>query len=63
MTTILDTDTVKLDIYTRTGWKIGPLPPEALPDSFDELEGMVEAGELGMKELPKKAEPKKAKKE
>ena len=61
VTTILDTNKAKLEIYMRTGWKMGPLPPEALPDSFDELEGMVEAGELGMQELPKKT--KKAKKE
>jgi len=62
-TTILDTNTKKLSIYKRGGWKMGPLPPEALPESFDELEDMVKAGELGTQELPKKAEPKKAKKE
>ena len=60
-TTILDTDKAKLDTYRRGGWKIGSLPPEALPESFVELEGMVDAGELGIQELPKKAE--KAKKE
>ena len=63
VTTALDTDAARLDILRRSGWKIGPTPPEALPESFDELEGMVEAGELGMQELPKKAEPKKVKKE
>jgi len=62
VTTILDTNKVKLDIYKRGGWKMGPLPPDGLPESFDELEGMVEAGELGAQELPKKAKPK-AKKE
>jgi len=61
VTTILDTNKAKLDIYKRGGWKMGPLPPEGLPESFDELEGMVAAGELGAQELPKK--PKKAKKE
>jgi len=62
-TTILDTNKEKLNTYERAGWKMGTLPPEGLPESFDELEGMVESGELGAKELPKKAEPKKAKKE
>ena len=60
-TTILDTNTKKLSIYKRGGWKMGPLPPKGLPESFVELEGMVDAGELGAQELPKKAE--KAKKE
>jgi len=60
-TTILDTDKAKLETYRRGGWNIGPLPPEALPESFVELEGMVDAGELGAQELPKKAV--KAKKE
>jgi hypothetical protein len=62
ITTILDTDEEKLDTYKRTGWKIGALPPEALPDSFVELEAMVEAGDLIGASLPKKAEPKKSKK-
>ena len=62
-TTILDTDKDKLATYKRGGWRLGPLPPGALPESFVELEGMAEAGELGMQELPKKAEPKKEKKE
>ena len=62
-TTILDTDKDKLATYKRGGWNLGPLPPEALPESFVELEGMAETGELGMQELPKKAEPKKEKKE
>ena len=62
VTTILDTDKAKLDAYKRTGWKLGDIPQEALPESFVELEGMVEAGLLGIQELPKKAEPKKPKK-
>ena len=62
-TTILDANKEKLDVYRRAGWKIGPLPPKGLPESFVELEGMVDAGVLGVQELPKKAEPKKAKKE
>ena len=57
-TTILDTDKDKLATYKRGGWRLGPLPPGALPESFVELEGMVDAGELGTQELPK---PKKAK--
>ena len=58
-TTILDTDAVKLDIYTRTGWKIEGLQPEALPESLVEIEAMVDAGDLGTKELPKKTKAKK----
>ena len=59
-TTILDTNKEKLNTYARGGWKLGPLPPEGLPESFVELEAMVDAGEIGMIELPKAAEPKKA---
>lgn len=61
ITTILDSDKEKLEIYERLGWKIGVLPPEALPDSIDELEGLVAAGDLIGSSLPKKT--KKAKKE
>lgn len=59
VTTILDTNKEKLSVYERGGWKIGALPPEALPESFVELEGLVEAGDLGASELPKKVAPKK----
>ena len=62
-TTILDTDTEKLTAFKRGGWKIGVLPPEALPDSFVELEAMAEAGDLLGASLPKKPVSKKAKKE
>ena len=59
VTTALDTAAARLDILRRSGWKIGPTPPDALPESFDELEGMVKAGELGAQDLPKKAKAKK----
>ena len=61
VTTILDSNKEKLAIYERGGWKIGPLPPAPLPDSIDELEGLVATGDLIGSSLPKK--PKKAKKE
>ena len=66
-TTILDSNKEKLATYERGGWKIGALPPEALPDSFVELETMAEAGDLAAVEVtkvtPKKSASKKAKKE
>ena len=58
-TTILDTNAEKLATYKRLGWKIEGLQPEALPESLVEIEAMVDAGDLGMKELPKKAKAKK----
>ena len=63
VTTILATNKEKLSIYERGGWKIGSLPPDALPESIDELEELVAAGDLIGASLPKKATPKKAKKE
>ena len=60
VTTILDTNKEKLSIYERGGWKVGSLPPDVLPESIDELEGLVAAGDLIGSSLPKKA--KKAKK-
>ena len=58
-TTILDADAEKLATYKRVGWKIDGLQPEALPESLVEIEAMVDAGDLGTKELPKKAKAKK----
>jgi hypothetical protein len=59
ITTILDTNKEKLDVYKRVGWKIGPLPPAPLPEGIVELEELVAAGDLIGASLPKKAEPKK----
>ncbi|GAG03856.1 unnamed protein product [marine sediment metagenome] len=63
VTTSLDDDTERLANFKRVGWKIGALPPEALPDSLDELEIMAEAGDLLAVEVAKKPASKKAKKE
>ena len=66
-TTVLDTDTVKLDVRKRGGWKVGALPPEDLPDRIIDLETLAEAGDLltvdAPKAAPKKPAAKKAKKE
>ena len=66
VTTSLDTDKERLETFRRAGWKIGALPPEALPDSFVELETMAEAGDLMSVDVVKKTKKpsaKKAKKE
>ena len=61
VTTSLDDDVERLSLLKQVGWKVGPLPPEALPDSIDELERLVAKGDLIGVSLLKKA--KKAKKE